>query len=1036
MKKRILTLILVAVMTLTISPALTINANGLNTPVSGDKLTEYLTTDLAGVKFNTSFNMVFVEGGTFTLGWQSPDSSMRPADVAPVRNVTVSDFYIGETEVTVELWNAVMGENAPGANANKPKEQVNFYQVQEFLSRLYVLTGKTYRLATEAEWEFAAKGGNPGFTGNSEYPGNNHEYLFAGSNNHDDVVASRTTVADVKTKMPNILGIYDMSGNAEEWVYNTWNSTHTGGVDPIGPGGNVHQQKTRRGGTYGTSSADSTRTAAARQIRSIDGGAGMGFRIALSGDMNSVPPGMIRPRDIEHPNIDERAMPVAYRDQRWITNDDYIWSGSFAGTMSFTMKLWDTGEMVIQSPGFADRIGQWYSVSNLGIIFVENAGQETEKRMTLPYVFMTDTYVTVINDVSFTGDGAPIGRFEKVAETGTKIMKPKGLTLYEPEELAAASEHDHTSYDLSDITQEMRGQDPRLIDGEGYGWWQTGGGGIHQYRKDFTPTSFRFVVYSPAFGSGTGGADKGYGANYLAQATSWYTVNDMLLVVGSGDTVQHYLYTVTDDIASINVPGVTTKQLMHISYMDYEKGDQRIFEQHSNNVVRGYTRDIPNGWSFAIGKSTFRAAPAAETVCPGGCGEVISACKCPTICPDCNSHINDCYCKNAKDRLEAGVRAAKAALEAYDTENSTTQAHLDAVVRTAVGFHAIERTWTEFKKVNATRERSGSVTGTVVLSISGNTETLTVDLKIDQLPKSGADEWSITPNATIGGETVTMTATDLDEKFTIFDIGALLGMPGRLGYTYAMWFGSNGTFKFDKDVTLTKGYFDASFVEIGRDNVLIRAGEVISVADGVYSEYQGKTVPWSEFSVAMDDGNSWMIVYSEDPGNYAAFPPDSPLTDFPGTAASPTSALTPKPASAGYTVSLSSQSLKVNGADKVLEIYNINGSNYFKLRDVAYLLNGTGSQFSVEYDAAKQVISCVRGEAYTPVGGEAQPGTDKSATAAPSKQSLYIDGELVSLSAFNIGGNNFFKLRDLGTALNFNVDYDDATRTMLITSVS
>jgi hypothetical protein len=1024
MNKRIITFIVIFAIILTALPAMAVNANSSAAPVSGDLFTEKLTTDLAGVKFETSFNMVFVEGGTFTLGWQAADSSLRPADVAPVRNVTVSDFYIGETEVTVALWNAVMGQNAPSGNANKPKEQVNFYQVQEFLSRLYVLTGRTYRLATEAEWEFAAKGGNPGFSGNKDYPGNNQEYLFSGSNNHNEVVASRTSVADVKTAKPNILGIYDMSGNAEEWVYNTWNSAHTGGVDPIGPGGNIHQQKTRRGGTYGTNSADSTRTLAARQIRSIDGGAGMGFRIALSGDMNTVPPGMIRPRDIEHPNIDERTIPVTYRDTRWITNDNYKWSGSFAGTMSFTMKLWETGEMVIQTPGFADRIGQWYSVSNLGIIFVENAGQETEKRMTLPYVFMTETYVTVINDVSFTGDGAPIGRFEKVPDTGTAIAKPEGLTLYDPAELASASEHDHTSYDLSNITMEMRGQDPRLLDGPDSGWWQTGGGGIHQYRKDFTPDSFRFVVYSPAFGSGTGGANKGYGANYLAQATSWYTVNDMLLVVGSGSNVQHYLYTVTDELNSINVPGVKTKQLMHISYMDYEKGDQRIFELHSNKVVKGYSQDIPNGYAFSIGKSTFRAAPAAETVCPGGCGEVISACKCPTICQKCNSHVNNCYCNDAEERLDASTKAAQNALQAYNALNSTTQAHIDALLRTNVGFHAIERTWTSFDKINATYEKPGSITGTVILSLGGHSKTLNVDIEIGQLPKLSAAGWSITPHATIGSETVTMTATDLEKTYTNFDIGGLFNMAGKLGYTYALWFGDEGTFSFDKDITLTKGYFDASFAEIGRDKVLIPAGKVICVADGVYSEYQKKTVPWSEFSVTLDDGNSWMIIYKAEPGNYATLTPDVPLKEFPGSVAPP------------YTVLLSSQSLKVNGVNKSLEIYNINGNNYFKLRDVAYLLNGTASQFSVTFDAGKKAISCVKGEAYDPVGGEVKLGSDKSETVVPSSQSLYIDGALVSLSPFNIGGNNFFKLRDLGIALNFNVDYDDTTRTMLITSIS
>ena len=82
---------------------------------------------------------------------------------------------------------------------------------------------------------------------------------------------------------------------------------------------------------------------------------------------------------------------------------------------------------------------------------------------------MTEELATIINDVSFSADGVPYGRFEKVKEPGTGISKPTGLTLYDPEALAAASEHDHTSYDLSNITDEMKGKDLRLLDGEGYG---------------------------------------------------------------------------------------------------------------------------------------------------------------------------------------------------------------------------------------------------------------------------------------------------------------------------------------------------------------------------------------------------------------------------------------------------------------------------------------------------------------------------------------------------------------------------------------
>jgi hypothetical protein len=150
---------------------------------------------------------------------------------------------------------------------------------------------------------------------------------------------------------------------------------------------------------------------------------------------------------------------------------------------------------------------------------------------------------------------------------------------------------------------------------------------------------------------------------------------------------------------------------------------------------------------------------------------------------------------------------------------------------------------------------------------------------------------------------------------------------------------------------------------------------------------------------------------------------------------SPAAVADPTPVTV-YTVALSSQAVKVNGVATAFEVYNINGSNYFKLRDLAYVLNGTKSQFSVDFDQAKQAISCVKGAAYTANSTELNIGEDKSASAVPSAQSLFIDGAAASLTAFNIGGNNFFKLRDLGTALGFNVDYDDATRTMLITSVS
>jgi hypothetical protein len=131
----------------------------------------------------------------------------------------------------------------------------------------------------------------------------------------------------------------------------------------------------------------------------------------------------------------------------------------------------------------------------------------------------------------------------------------------------------------------------------------------------------------------------------------------------------------------------------------------------------------------------------------------------------------------------------------------------------------------------------------------------------------------------------------------------------------------------------------------------------------------------------------------------------------------------------------SAQGLSVNGEDIVCEKYNIFGSNYFKLRDLAVLLNGTSAQFSIGWDAEKGVISIVPGEPYEPVGGELKLSADKSASAVVSAQTVLIDGfERSELTVFNLDGNNFFKLRDLGAALGFSVGYDAATNTAVVTT--
>ena len=137
-------------------------------------------------------------------------------------------------------------------------------------------------------------------------------------------------------------------------------------------------------------------------------------------------------------------------------------------------------------------------------------------------------------------------------------------------------------------------------------------------------------------------------------------------------------------------------------------------------------------------------------------------------------------------------------------------------------------------------------------------------------------------------------------------------------------------------------------------------------------------------------------------------------------------------------VQRSAQGLTVNGNTVACEKYNIDGSNYFKLRDLAYLLNGTGSQFDVGWNAKKGVVSITTHSPYAaPDGHELELGADKSATAQISAQTIQIDGETRrDLTVYNIGGSNFFKLRELGDALGFDVDYISATNTAAIRSRS
>ena len=189
-----------------------------------------------------SFTMIAVEGGTFQMGATSEQGSDADSDEKPVHSVTLSDYYIGETEVTQELWTAVMGNNPSyySGYPQRPVEQVSWNDCQEFIKKLNQLTGENFRLPTEAEWEYAARGGNK-----------SKGYKYSGSNTIDDVAwyANNSTHV-VRTKQANELGIYDMSGNVYEWCQDWYGSySSSSQTNPAGPSSG--SSRVLRGGNWG-----------------------------------------------------------------------------------------------------------------------------------------------------------------------------------------------------------------------------------------------------------------------------------------------------------------------------------------------------------------------------------------------------------------------------------------------------------------------------------------------------------------------------------------------------------------------------------------------------------------------------------------------------------------------------------------------------------------------------------------------------------------------------------------------------------------
>ena len=228
------------------------------------------------VKKGISIDMVRVEAGTFTMGatqeMKYPDYDY---DEKPTHQVTLTnDYYIGKYEVTQALWQAVMGSNPSKFKGdNLPVENVSWKDCQGFLSKLNNTTGKTFRLPTEAEWEYAARGGKK-----------NRGYLYSGSNNISDVAwysdNSDNKTHAVGSKQANELGIYDMSGNVYEWCQDRKGSySSSSQVNPTGAASGSY--RVRRGGYWSSSARycrSSDRSSSSPGYRDFD----LGLRLVLS----------------------------------------------------------------------------------------------------------------------------------------------------------------------------------------------------------------------------------------------------------------------------------------------------------------------------------------------------------------------------------------------------------------------------------------------------------------------------------------------------------------------------------------------------------------------------------------------------------------------------------------------------------------------------------------------------------------------------------------------------------------------------------
>jgi len=559
------------------------------------------TESLSGLGSYKTLDMVYVKGGSYTRGCSSNDNACESTE-KPSHSVTLSDYYIGKYELTNAQWVAVMGGS--GTKDNKPKTSITWYDAVEFTCKLSKQTNKKYRLVTDAEFEYAARGGI-----------NKNNFLYSGSNTANDVAWTSANAGggygakDVGTKNANTLGIYDLSGNVYEWTLDSWGwaatySSSSGLTNPMNRP-TAHTQKTRRGGSYDQPASESR--VSAHKIRSIEGKDGsIGLRLARSVSDND-PAAKIDPCGITQPF--PSGAKTNYRDERIATADDEAWiydMGEYNPGMGYVLRLSPTGAaryaMIMNgnviSYGDASASGEWFTVNGQSLYIVPSSG--TAKK----YIYLPLCRERCDNMSMMPSTDMP-GRYERMKISDFKGAEKVTLTTISspktPQALAQAA--GKTMVDMANPPE--TGHDTRLIEGAAQAWVQDNvalnAGGTHRYRKDFdNAQDMRFVVWDAAANSST-----------LLAHGPWFTVDSTFLRVKDPNGANYdYLYNVVEKDGK--------QTLYHISFQSYEPGDFRMFEKMNASSVPQWKEPTSNttynqGASKYIPPSTSGTMPSVSS---------------------------------------------------------------------------------------------------------------------------------------------------------------------------------------------------------------------------------------------------------------------------------------------------------------------------------------------------------------------------------------------------------------------------------------